>query len=357
MQIPSYEDLLDSCLANVTQNIDKREGSLIYTAIAPICAELAKFYLELSSTYDLSFVDTSHGEYLDKIANQFGIHRNKSTKSIRLATFEDKNGLPLDIDTTHKFSIQNLIYSVDKKVSTGTYHLLCTENGSAGNKYFGELSPCQHTPNLSLAVLKEVISAGADTETDESLKTRFYIKVKGIPFGGNISDYQSMLLKTEGVGAVRVYPVFNGGGTVKLSILTSEFKSPVKSFIEKIQNIVDPVGTQGTGMGFAPIGHRVTVTGGDNQNIDISTKITYMPGWNFEKIKPYLEKEIDDYFYSISKNFSNNKNLVVRISHIESRFLSLEGILDIFDTEINGSKNNIVLAQDLIPKRGALNVG
>ena len=36
---------MEAVLARVSDDVDKREGSLIYTAVAPVCAELAQAYI------------------------------------------------------------------------------------------------------------------------------------------------------------------------------------------------------------------------------------------------------------------------------------------------------------------------
>lgn len=44
---------------------------------------------------------------------------------------------------------------------------------------------------------------------------------------------------------VKVYPVWNGGGTVKVVFITSEYKLPSSEMIDTVQTIVDPVQNQG----------------------------------------------------------------------------------------------------------------
>ena len=41
MEILSYEELKSRCMAAMPEGIDTREGSLIDTAVGPVCAELA----------------------------------------------------------------------------------------------------------------------------------------------------------------------------------------------------------------------------------------------------------------------------------------------------------------------------
>ena len=43
----TFEFILDRMLDRVPDTVDKREGSIIYDALAPAAAELAKTYMEL----------------------------------------------------------------------------------------------------------------------------------------------------------------------------------------------------------------------------------------------------------------------------------------------------------------------
>ena len=58
-------------------------------------------------------------------------------------------------------------------------------------------------------------------------------------------------------------PVWNGGGTVKLTIIASDYTVPTTTLIEKVQKEIDSV---------APIGHIVTVDGTTQKEIQ-NTKI------------------------------------------------------------------------------------
>ena len=41
-----------------------------------------------------------------------------------------------------------------------------------------------------------------------------------MPFGGNIAQYRQWAKEIPGIGGVQVYPVWAGGGTVKLSTVS-----------------------------------------------------------------------------------------------------------------------------------------
>ena len=51
-----------------------------------------------------------------------------------------------------------------------------------------------------------------------------------------------------------------------------------------------------------------------------------------------------------------NGSLIVRISQIENRILSIEGVLDVLNTKINGSTENLPLNVEEIPVIGKVEV-
>ena len=151
---------------------------------------------------------------------------------------------------------------------------------------------------------------------------------------------------------MKVYPVWNGGGTVKLVIINSDFDKPSDVLINSVQTAIDPTQNQGNGVGIAPIGHIVTVVGCGETSVDVTTKITFQEGWDWEALKPYAEQAIDDYFKELASDWASSDNIIVRISQIEIRLLNLTGVLDIADTTLNGIAHNLTIDADNIPIRG-----
>ena len=165
------------------------------------------------------------------------------------------------------------------------------------------------------------------------------------------------------MGGVKVYPVWNGGGTVKIVFMTSEYKPPTTEFIQQVQTKLDPEQNKGKGIGIAPIGHVVTVNGASNSYIKINLNVTFNNG-NFDDYKTKIEKVIDDYFFELNSKWQDtqkvtmdvyeNKGIVVRISQIESRILDIEGVDDIEHTKLNELEENLILDVNALAVRGEL---
>ena len=67
-----FKDILSRMLAAVPDELDKREGSIIYDALAPAALALAEQYNMLTQLADMFFADTAAGEWLDRVAGNFG---------------------------------------------------------------------------------------------------------------------------------------------------------------------------------------------------------------------------------------------------------------------------------------------
>ena len=336
-------------LDKVPNTLDKREGSVLYNALAPSAVELQNAYIEMDNILDMVFIDTTEGVFLTKKCHERGIERLPATNAICKGEFN------IDVPIGSRFYLEGLHYTVIEKMSQNVFKLQCETAGEKGNHPLGNMIPVEYIQGLTNAVLTEVLIPGEEIESDQSLRQRYYDSLFGIAFGGNIADYKQKVLQMQGVGAVKVYPTWQGGGTVKLVILTSEYKTPSQELITMVQTAIDPTQNQGQGLGLAPIGHVVTVVGAQQTTVDVTARITYQNGYYFDRIQSALEQTIEDYFNELNQSWGNEKNLVVRISRIESRILDLEGVLDVSDTELNGLQRNIEIDADNIVVRGQVN--
>lgn len=247
-----YDIILNRMLEKIPNTLDKREGSIIYDALAPAAAEIAQMYLVLKDNIDLVFVDTAVDEYLDRLSNQVGLSRKIATKAIKQGNFFDVNDELMDIQLGRRFSIDSLVYKAVEKIEKGKFKMECETVGVIGNGATGSLIPVDYIDKLGRAELTDVLVLGEDKESDESLRNRYYEKTGEEAFGGNIADYKNKVKTLNGVGAVKVIPVWNGGGTVKLIILDSEFNKSSDVLIEEVQNKICP-NFSNEGIGLAPI--------------------------------------------------------------------------------------------------------
>lgn len=363
-----YEDqtqevILNRMLSTVSGDLDKREGSIIYDACAPTSIEVMLLYAMCDYFLKNTFGDTAEREFLIERAKERGLKPYPATYAVVKAVFTPDS---LEIAIGTRFSYDDLNYEVIEKVSAGTYLMRCETAGTVGNMPAGTLLPIDYIAGLQTAELTEVTIPGEDEEGTEVFRARYLASFDSQAYGGNIADYKEKVNAIEGVGGVKVYPVWNGGGTVKVVFMTSEYKPPTAEFIDQVQTIIDPETNHGEGVGIAPIGHVVTVVGAANSAINMGLHLTYSSG-SFVDYEEDIKQVIDDYFLELNQTWEqtqiatteqvSNTGLVVRISQIETRILGISGITDIEHTTLNGEESNFTLGVDELAVRGSVTDG
>lgn len=344
----TYKGILGRMLDKVPNNIDKREGSIIYDALAPAAMEMMHMYIELNTIMSETFGDTASRDFLILRAKERGIVPYSATYAILKAVSKPNT---INIKIGSRFSLDDLNYTITEKIKEGEYKAKCESLGTIGNRYFGSMIPIDYIDGLESIELTELLIPGEDEEDTEAFRLRYFSSFDSKAYGGNVEDYLKKTNVIAGVGSTKVTPIWNGGGTVKLTILDSNFDKANNVLIETVQEQIDPT-KDGSGIGIAPIGHIVTVDTVEEIKINISTRIVFSDGKSFSGVKHEIEKIISDYLLEMRKNWANQDELIVRIAQIESRIISIGGVIDIVNTKINDSPNNLTLTKYQIPLMG-----
>lgn len=391
------EGILNRMLSRVSDKLDKREGSVISDALSPAAMEITALYIELERVINEGFGDTASREFLILRCKERGITPFPAESAVAKGVFT-----PSDIDVLGKrFSIGDVNFLAAEKISDGIYRLQCETKGKAGNRFFGSLIPIDYIEGLETAELTEILIPGEDEEETEELRKRYLASFDEKAFGGNATDYINKTNQISGVGSTKVTRCWNGdikpsslipdeqteawvnsalssnavsnsakewlrtvfeaakeqkltvGGTVLLTILNSDFAPPSEELVRKVREEADPYAYSGEGLGFAPIGHCVKVSGAEGAEINVAAKMTFEQGYSFGALKSQIEGEIKDYLSELRKSWAESDGLTVRISRIETRLLGIKGIADISDTVVNGSGSNLVLGEYQVPVFGS----
>ena len=355
----TFENVLERNLDRIPDEFDKREGSVIYDAIAPMAIEISLLYSYLDFLFKNAFGDTANRYWLIERAKERGIEPYKATKAVIIGRFDT------ELNIGDRFFIDDIYYTVSKlqkeEKELFFYELICNEEGSIGNIEGGKLTPTRTIRNLNLAEIYKLAILGEDEEDTEDFRERYFETIKSIAYGGNIDDYRKKVKAIDGVGLVKVIPVWNGGGTVKLIITDSEFKEPTSELISKVQEIIDPIPFYQKGVGVAPIGHYVTVVGAKSKKINITCKILKSRDSNLEEIKREIEKDVDEYFKSQRKKWASyekvDSNIYVendiRLAKITSIVLNVADVIDYETIKFTDTDKKILeLSEEELPVLG-----
>lgn len=374
LQQYTYEYLMELALSFVPDDRDKRQGSVIYDALAPFCQVLAAGAIQLRQFYTQTYAVTATGEDLDNRVAEQGITRFAATHAVRKITVADEDGNPVVLPLGARFSTVSSTSPVNYTITAqyvedgvavpGSYEATCEELGVVGNEYSGNLINITFVQGLASATMTSILVPARNQETDDELRERYFDTLNQKAFGGNIADYREKVMELDGVGAVQIYPVWNGGGTVKLSIVDPIYGPCSPEFIASVQNEIDPenaAGEQGSGLGIAPIGHKVTVVTPDEVTINVTANVVLGTNYTKGQVETPIKEALASYIQSLRQSWAdatdlNEYSCDVFVSRMSAVIVNVPGVSNVTGVTLNGQAQDIELTENgqiqQLPKLG-----
>lgn len=352
----TYEVILNRMIETVRKNqpnLDTREGSIIFNALAPAAIELAIMYTELDNAIAESFVDTASREYLLAHCKQIGMDISVfgASRGVHKAEFNVK----ASIGSRWNCDLYNYVVTEYLGEENGyhTYQLLCETEGTTPNNVKGLLTAIDDLPeNLNHAELTKCLIEGENETPDEEIKVAYYQYVNSTKTDGNVAQYEqwcdNYISKdgTKGIGNYKIIPHWNNEpNTVKVSILSTSNRKASDELIEEFQNYLDP-NVSGMGDGKAPIGAFVTVSTATEKSISISADITLKPEYSDTTA---IDTAISNYFAEISY-----KKNVIPYMTLGAEILKADCVESIANLLVNGGTSDVTLDTEEIPTVGTL---
>lgn len=347
----TFQNLQTAMLNQVPNTIDKREGSIIQTAIGPAALIMSDAYVSLNMVQLQAFIQTASGQSLDYLGVIAGLTRYPASPAVRLGIFNTSVPMGARFSTIDGNNSINLVVTATTN-EADQYQLTAETPGTIGNSYVGPILPITAISGLTSAQITDILVPGDDTETDDEFRARIIDALNNQPFGGNIADYKTKVMAIDGVGAVQVWPTWNGGGTVKLSVLGADYKPASAELVENVQNAVDPPPSQGLGLGTAPIGAQVTVVAPTSVAVNVSATLTLQPGYEIAQVQTPIETAISNYLLTVSQGWGT----LIATDHVEyaadvyvarviAAMLTVPGVVNATNVQLNGGTADLNLTQ------------
>ncbi len=338
----TYAEILNSQLNKIPDTIDKREGSIVQTALGPASWYMEGIYLDLAFFQNNVYADTAAGGYLDRLVSQVGLERKKATPAVKKGVFN------MEVPIGSRFSIltnpQYLTYTVtdliEKNADEFLYKMVCETPGEAGNNYLGQLIAIDYITGLTYAHLTDLLTAGSDEESDEDLRKRYLTKLQKPSTGGNRYDYYNWALECEGVGTAKVFPLANGPGTVKVVITNSNRSGASADLVALVADHIEEV---------RPIGANVSVVSAIEKEINVSAGIKLKNGLSLEAVQNLFIDALTEYLRENAFDVS-----YVSLAKIGNLLLNTSGVEDFTDLLINGIAENQELQDEEIAVPGTI---
>ena len=342
-------EILQRMLDASPSDIDKRQGSVSADLLSPAAIELALAYVALDNVLAAGFAPTSYGTYLDMRADEYGLSRKPAVKASGSLTFSGPAGTLIPAGTVASTGGSAPTYFETTAAATvgggGTVAVAAKaqEAGASGNVSIGAV-------NVLLGDLVGIVTVtnpvnfegGADQETDEALLSRYLERARRPATSGNANQYRQWALEVPGISDAKVYPVWAGGGTVKVVLLDDEKTAPAPSVVAEVAAHIEEQ---------RPIGADVTVEAAVEIPINVSVEVTLAPGATVAEVQTQIEDGVRAYLASLA--FTDP---LVRWTRISNVILDIPPVVDYADLLVNGGGSNIVIADGEVAVLGTVTV-
>lgn len=343
--MPLFEDLtpetiLERILSRMDTDLQTREGSYAWDQAAPIAFEIWRVLMTLNELIEAFYVNEKSGPYLDAHADLFAMARREGTRAAAKLTLFGRDGVTVPAGTAFFSGALEYRLSGDAVVKDGTAtgYLRSAQVGQRYNVPAGSIDQIIRTiPGLE-RFEAEAADGGTDPESDEALYARLDEKRKRPPTSGNPGHYREWALSVDGVGAVRVTPLWRGPGTVKVLIAGYD-RHPVDEVV------VDACKTYIEGQ--RPVGADVTVASAKAVEVNVSARVMLETGASLAEVEREFVSKLDTYLADTAF-----EEFTVYTHRVGALLMSVNGVVDYRELTLNGSRGNLELDSDSVPVSG-----
>lgn len=222
----------------------------------------------------------------------------------------------------------------------GQVRVTCRVDGAAGNLPAHSITQMPVTlQGIAACDNPEPTTGGYDEEDDAAYYARYLLKIRTPATSGNVYHYQSWALEVAGVGAVQVFPLARGPGTVDIVLIDSTGQPAPPDLVQQVQDYIDPGGT-GEGYGQAPIGAQCLVEAATGTEITLTGKVFKLDTMAEEAVTAGVQAAVGAYLAEIA--FQQD---YVSFARITERILAVDGVRDLESLTVNGGTDNVHLGE------------
>lgn len=214
-------------------------GSYADAVAGPLCQMVSNLYKALPAVTSMLFIDESSGRFIDLVAQDYhDLTRRAGTRARCTVTLTGKAGTAIPAGTVF-LTGTGLQFLLLESVAIGSGgsavgRLEAAEAGSAYNIASGTLSRMYVNINGLERYVNGQAEGGTDRESDAALYQRVDEARKQPATSGNGWDYRRWAMEADGVGEVKVVELWDGPGTVGLTLVDSNFEGASQEIVEAV---------------------------------------------------------------------------------------------------------------------------
>ena len=335
----SASDILQTLLDGMPDSYQKTVGYPTHDLLAAVSLRMEGTDAEVAAMRAALDPENLTGSDLDRyIFPRAGLERRQATFATGVLTVTGTGTVQQGALFESGGGIQFAASETVQITGEGQVPVTCRVDGAAGNLPAHSITQMPVTlQGIATCDNPEPTTGGYDEEDDADYYARYLLKIRTPATSGNIYHYQSWALEVAGVGAVQVFPLARGPGTVDIVLIDSTGQPAPPDLVQQVQDYIDPGGT-GEGYGQAPIGAQCLVEAATGTEIALSATVFKLDTAEQETVTTGIKAAVGAYLAEIA--FQQD---YVSLARITERILAVEGVRDLESLTLNGGTDNVHL--------------
>lgn len=342
-----YENIREGILSKI-EGIDKREGSFVSDMVSPVSMEIESCYQQFEKMLGIMFLEDSSGIYLEKRAGEYGIARKPGIKAMGKAVFIGTKGTVIPKGSLAGTSSGIVFVTTEEQhiPDDGESVLIPIEaqtEGAKGNAPAETITQLPASiPGITGVNNPEPAMGGTDMETDEALLSRVLYQLRNPATSGNANHYKQWSLEVPGVGDAKIFPLWNGNGTVKVVPVTAEKRKPDQALLDRLAAHIEQ---------RRPIGPQITVEAPTEVSLNVTAQIVLTANGSLSEIRTAYTHKFKEYI----------RHGVFNIYEIDyfkclSLLYEIPGVSQVSGFQLNGGSVNIKIQPTEIQIVGTISI-
>ena len=348
----SASEILQALLDGMPDSYQKTVGHPTYDLLAAAALRMEGTDAEVAAMRAALDPENLTGGDLDRyIFPRAGLERRQATFATGTLTVTGTGTVQQGALFESEGGVQFAARETVSITGEGQVPVTCRVDGAAGNLPAHSITQMPVTlQGISACDNPAPTTGGYDEEDDAAYYARYLLKIRTPATSGNIYHYQSWALEVSGVGAVQVFPLARGPGTVDIVLIDNTGQPAAPDLVQAVQDYIDPGGT-GEGYGQAPIGAQCRVEAATGTAINLSAAVFKLNTAAEETLTDAIKAAVGAYLAEIA--FQQD---YVSFARITERILAVEGVRDLENLTVNGGTDNVQLDERACAVLGEVNI-
>ncbi|MFB9327005.1 baseplate J/gp47 family protein [Paenibacillus aurantiacus] len=343
-------EILTAMLAAISNTYDKREGSFVFDALAPVAEQLELMELDIAGVSGLMSIENLSGDMLaQRVKERTGINRKVATHAKGFVTVVGTGTINQGDLFETASGIQFRAMETKAVTVSGSIAVEAVAAGATGNVPAAAITMFPVTLAGFTAVTNpEETQDGFDAESDLDLLSRYYEHIRTPVTSGNKAHYLNWAKSIPGVGDARVIPLWAGNNTVKVVIIDSNKGPASEPIVAEAQAYIDP-GVTGLGNGAAPIGAIVTVASADALTVNVEANVALVQGYTLDQATTAVIDRLELCLREAAFGETS-----VSYAKVGATIVGSEGIADYTSLTVNGGTTNLSVGTEEVAVLGTV---